>query len=402
MSAVEVSGSFSFTPKEETPVTTSDSKKSEGNTVQDVNSVQAFAAPEETSNKSKSEETKVVELDSLKNVQAFGESKTDINSEELKDAAKPKRDEAQTAKEREHRYQQASAFFNSEDVEVKKRTVVVSKTADDVLVSKEEINGEKKGEPELMVGKSTEQKSEVKTEPTQENPSNENAPKYTDAYAAAIKEGTETAKTFLGRTFNKMAGRINQFAVYRMFRKAQEYKIGDFKFKLYRTKEGVIACITKYIGSSGVVTIPSAIRTQDGSIAYVQYISENFLFASSFSNYGVRKKLGFVGNLFRRKDSIDSLDWNTDVRCGMSSIEEVILPEGLVAIFPNSFYNCNNLKSVIIPSTCMYVSDKAFNMSGVEDIYFNGDVPSSFDKKAYGDISIFVRPQYLNRFRGVS
>lgn len=51
----------------------------------------------------------------------------------------------------------------------------------------------------------------------------------------------------------------------------------------------------------------------------------------------------------------------------------IVLPENCIAIGDLSFSNCNKIKTIFIPETVIYIGESAFNIQGLEKIYYEGN-----------------------------
>lgn len=67
-----------------------------------------------------------------------------------------------------------------------------------------------------------------------------------------------------------------------------------------------------------------------------------------------------------------------------SNIKSVNLGKCIGKIKKNSFLDCEELRNICIPSSVSYIGDWCFNLSGLEQIEFEGDAPQMFDCTFYG------------------
>lgn len=111
----------------------------------------------------------------------------------------------------------------------------------------------------------------------------------------------------------------------------------DKTFEYEYTDDGNVS-ITKYIGTGGDVIIPNEI---DGK--------------------AVTEIGGFDPGIFQDYTNLTS----------------IIIPEGVITIWDNSFTNCTGLTSVTIPSSVIGIGHCAFeDCINLSSIYFEGNAPS--------------------------
>lgn len=149
--------------------------------------------------------------------------------------------------------------------------------------------------------------------------------------------------------------------------------------------DGTEVEITGYSGSETVVTIPDLIEghpvtsIKHSSFKGMSFITQ-FVIPQTVTHFG---DYAFVGTAWLNEYAGDFVIVNKSliqykgsgaakvvVPAGVevigygafdgSGFEEVALPEGLAAIYPDAFYNCVKLKSIWIPSTVSYIAASAF------------------------------------------
>lgn len=135
----------------------------------------------------------------------------------------------------------------------------------------------------------------------------------------------------------------------------------------------------RYLGHKQRIVVPSVVAKLP-----VKHISGDFLYstgvvnkAKDIKNVAINNPMGLSSDMFLG---------------GSAHITEFILPEGLLEIPPKLFYYCLGLKSVVIPASVTDIACSAFVGSVIKDIWFNGNVPSSFSIcETDHEISIHVR-----------
>lgn len=170
----------------------------------------------------------------------------------------------------------------------------------------------------------------------------------------SLKKGLSVAGDLFGsimrrHTFNKMK------------RAKRIFRQGDFDYTL--RKDGSLILL-KYRGNSGKVIIPSRVGNKP-----VLYIHPDFLFSQTnpLDNYYTR---GVVGKIVGKDDG--ALE-------GSSTINEVVLPESLLAISDKTFTGCATIKHLVIPSSVRSISNNAFYGSSIKKLFFNGQIPDNFE-----------------------
>ena len=68
-----------------------------------------------------------------------------------------------------------------------------------------------------------------------------------------------------------------------------------------------------------------------------------------------------------------------------SSVSKVVLPEGLTRIEYAAFYHCDNLTEVVIPSTVVYIGEKAFAHTPWYDSFMDRSDRTAGDFLIVGD-----------------
>ena len=60
-----------------------------------------------------------------------------------------------------------------------------------------------------------------------------------------------------------------------------------------------------------------------------------------------------------------------------SGIKEIIIPENVIKIEKNAFYNCTNLTDITIPQGIYHIETDAFyNCTNLKNVYYNGTLES--------------------------
>lgn len=106
-----------------------------------------------------------------------------------------------------------------------------------------------------------------------------------------------------------------------------EYDCNELNWKIIPNNDGHTASVSKYLGNSEYVEIPSTI-TRNG-VEYTITAIDSYLF---------------------KKDHTQDLD-----------IKGVIIPNTVTTIENRAFYHCDNLTSIVIPSSVNSIGDNAFS-----------------------------------------
>ena len=57
------------------------------------------------------------------------------------------------------------------------------------------------------------------------------------------------------------------------------------------------------------------------------------------------------------------------------------------------------MKYLVIPKSVRLVEQNAFYQSGIQNIYFNGEVPNGFRMKDYAGINVYCKSEFLQQFK---
>lgn len=125
-----------------------------------------------------------------------------------------------------------------------------------------------------------------------------------------------------------------------------ENPASDFE---YKEENGKIT-ITKYIGESKEVVIPSQIEGKD-----VTALGFNCFYGQDITRLVCPNTLESIGS--------DAFGY-------CSELKEIELNEGLQEIRENAFLYCSSLESICIPSTVVFVDDLGFAGSGIKELEF--------------------------------
>lgn len=125
-----------------------------------------------------------------------------------------------------------------------------------------------------------------------------------------------------------------------------ENPASDFE---YKEENGKIT-ITKYIGESKEVVIPSQIEGKD-----VTTLGFNCFYGQDITRVVCPNTLENIGS--------DAFGYCSELR-------EIELNEGLQEIRENAFLYCSSLESICIPSTVVFVDDLGFAGSGIKELEF--------------------------------
>ena len=172
-------------------------------------------------------------------------------------------------------------------------------------------------------------------------------------------------------------------SIERKFANAKEFKCKPFRFKILNGE----AMITSYSGNARVVEFPAYVIAKGGERIPVSYIHSDCLYSNLLNNYRTKN---VVSNL---TDVGSSFGLHDDNR-----IVAVKLPEGLRAIFDDTFYNCIDLTSLTIPSTVEFISNNAFRGSAVAKLFFNGPPVSNWSIDLFSDQHVYVAEEYAEEY----
>lgn len=138
--------------------------------------------------------------------------------------------------------------------------------------------------------------------------------------------------------------------------------LGKSDFEYLVTDNGL--SVVGYTGTKTVVEIPDKIKGDP-----VKAIGKN-----AFMN-NQKIKTVIIPN------SVTVIDENAFAN---SSVEKVVLPQGLVSVEDGAFYNCVNLKNIIIPDNTVYIGAWAFAYSGIKDIKIPSYISEIYDATFLG------------------
>ena len=179
----------------------------------------------------------------------------------------------------------------------------------------------------------------------------------------AAKIGTSFGGLMRRHSFNKMK------------RSKQIFRQGDFDYIL--RKDGSLVLL-KYRGNERVLKIPSVVGNKP-----VLYLHPDFLYSQTnpFDNYKAR-------DFMYKLRGVDENSFESD----KVTIEQIILPESLLAISDKTFYGCTTLHYLVIPASVRSMSNNAFKKSSIQKLFFNGTIPKNFDTEKYVG-NIYVTPE---------
>lgn len=109
--------------------------------------------------------------------------------------------------------------------------------------------------------------------------------------------------------------------------------------------------------------------------------------------FGSRERVTFLGDYLKILDS--------SILSSCKSLKIINLPKELRYIGEYCFYNCINLKNIIIPSKVIEIKLKAFYNSGVNEVIFEGPVPLQIHPTAFnshGNRTAYVKKEYLTDY----
>lgn len=132
-----------------------------------------------------------------------------------------------------------------------------------------------------------------------------------------------------------------------------------------------------YHGLEMDVVIPARV----GGVS-VRYLMSSFLNPDVLSGGMLHSyKIKSIAAAASGKDLESLVNLNIeDILHGVKSIK---LPNTLMCIMDGAFRKCYGVKEIVIPASVSYVTHKAFKRSGIERIYFNGEIPKSFDASKF-------------------
>lgn len=255
--------------------------------------------------------------------------------------------------------------------------IIYSRLYDDLKDSADNENVEESSSTELATAVP---KGDKKEEKEDEGEKEEAEESFQDSIKESFMGLAGSAKLFLSKQLNK----FKSSKIEARFKKCREYTSGDFSFKMNAGE----AIITKYLGSSRVIVIPSAINLRNGSVVPVRYLHSDFLYGSMLRNYNTRQIANALSTDISRASSSISL----------SDIDEVVLPESLFAIFGKSFWTCSGIVKLVVPSTVVYIAPDAFENSGIRDLYLNCEKPNGFSREYFSMLDIHVAANVANSY----
>lgn len=177
--------------------------------------------------------------------------------------------------------------------------------------------------------------------------------------------------------YRMIAGIIKRISFSKLIKKGVKVEAGEFEF----VKTANYLTLTKYSGVSNTIEVPATV----GKLP-VKYLHPDFLYSSvnPFDNYKFRSIKSALKGL-----STVALDENVDSSF-LSDITEIVLPNTLVAIPDGVFAGCTKLTELAIPASVKSFSVASIKNSGIVDIYFDGEVPQSFDVNKFKG-NVFVK-----------
>lgn len=177
--------------------------------------------------------------------------------------------------------------------------------------------------------------------------------------------------------YRMIADIIKRISFSKLIKKGVKVEAGEFEF----VKTANYLTLTKYSGVSNTIEVPATV----GKLP-VKYLHPDFLYSSvnPFDNYKFRSMKSALKGL-----STVALDENVDSSF-LSDITEIVLPNTLVAIPDGVFAGCTRLTQLVIPTSVKSFSVASIKNSGIVDIYFDGEVPQSFDVNKFKG-NVFVK-----------
>jgi len=93
--------------------------------------------------------------------------------------------------------------------------------------------------------------------------------------------------------------------------------------------------------------------------------------------------------------SVDGILYNKDMTTLVSvpvGITKIEIPDTVTEIGEYAFAYCNSLSDIVIPAGVKTVGNRAFfRLSGIENIYFEGQIPEGFEPKMCDDFRVVMR-----------
>ncbi len=177
--------------------------------------------------------------------------------------------------------------------------------------------------------------------------------------------------------YRTIAGIIKRISFSKLIKKGVKVEAGEFEF----VKTANYLTLTKYSGVSNTIEVPATV----GKLP-VKYLHPDFLYSSvnPFDNYKFRSMKSALKGL-----STVALEENVDSSF-LSDITEIVLPSTLVAIPEGVFAGCTKLTELVIPASVKSFSVASIKNSGVTNIYFDGEIPQSFDVNKFKG-NVFVK-----------
>lgn len=188
---------------------------------------------------------------------------------------------------------------------------------------------------------------------------------------------------FFKRTVVGMLNGLKCKGIERKFRNAKEFKCKPFKFRVMNGE----AMITSYSGDARVVEFPSYIRAKSGERIPVCYIHSSCLYSNFLNNYRTKNAI----------DNLTSVDSSFKLD-GQNKIIDIKLPEGLKAIFDDTFDNCLDITAITIPSTVQFIGNNAFRGSTITKLFFNGPPISNWTADLFPGKNVYVMEQYADLY----
>ena len=180
---------------------------------------------------------------------------------------------------------------------------------------------------------------------------------------------------------------------------AEGEEVEYFRFNIVSSGEGKTSYYAR--GTKGDLTIGNTYRFKVAAYSYDDeaniVVSENEAVCEPFTfeqygeydeatglYYGIENEnqiriLGYDGeeaNLVIPKQIAGCDVWYIGLYAfiGNTTIETVVLPDGLISLDSGAFRNCTNLKSVVIPDSVWFIHSDAFRITGITEITLPDDV----------------------------